>query len=113
MRVLLWFPTTRLVRFLAVVAAMLVVVHVGLQTWHYRVHELPWVARDLFDLDEENNIPAWYGAALMLLGSLLLAMIANARRQEKASDVRYWLGLSIGFVVISLGKDASLTDAFE
>jgi hypothetical protein len=50
--------------------ASLITVHVVLTVIHYEISELPWLVRELFDVDEEESIPTWFSSAILLLASL-------------------------------------------
>jgi hypothetical protein len=59
-----------------------------------------------FDLDTEGNIPTWYSSTLLLLCSGLMFLIANL--QDVTSQQRYWLGLAIVFLILSLDEAAAI-----
>lgn len=107
------FPAWPLLRLLIAVSVGVLGIDVAIQWWHYRVHTLPWLFTQLFDVDLEDNIPTWFSTSLLLLISMLLAMIAGGRRREKSPDAGRWLGLSVVFLAVSLIKDASLHEAVE
>ena len=66
----------------------------------------------LFELDNENNIPTWYSSVLLLLSAVLLALTAHA--QPAASPwTRYWWGLSLIFLLLSVDEAASLHEKFN
>jgi hypothetical protein len=59
---------------------------------------------DLFDLDTEGNIPTWYASMSLLLCSMLLAVIAFAK---KITDKKYhfhWIILSILFLIFAMDE---------
>lgn len=62
----------------------------------------------LFDVNTELNVPTWYSSAMLLLCSLLLAVIAVARHQERRRYVAHWRGLAIIFLLLSIDEVASL-----
>jgi hypothetical protein len=81
-------------------------IHVVLQIWHYEFEKLPWLLRQIFDVDEEDTIPTWYSANALLLTSGLLYLISQRKRIDKDPWVRYWYGLTIGFVFLSMDEIA-------
>lgn len=107
------FPARRVAGVLGVAALLLVAAHVTLQTINFRVHPLPWLPLDLLDLGLENNVPAWFAAALMLLAAALAGIQAGARRRAGGADAGAWLGLSLGLVAVSIGKDADVLEAIQ
>lgn len=98
---------------LSIVVATLLLVHIGLTVYHYTVSELPWLLRQLFDVDEENNIPTWYSSAALLLTSFVLALqTAGSRRRADGLSV-YWAGLTAGFLLLSLDEMAGLHETLN
>jgi hypothetical protein len=61
-----------------------------------------------FDLDGEQNIQAWFQTALLLLCSILLWLIASAKRLVAESYLRHWQLLALIFLGLSLDEAASL-----
>ncbi len=61
-----------------------------------------------FDLDGEQNIPAWFQTALLLLCSILLWLIASAKRLAADGYLRHWQVLALIFLGLSLDEAASL-----
>ncbi|MEW5766923.1 MAG: hypothetical protein AB1797_04760 [bacterium] len=58
----------------------------------------------LFDVDEENNIPTWYSAFILLLCSILLAVIAAAKKIDRAHYVAHWKFLAFIFLFLSMDE---------
>ncbi|MEA5450050.1 hypothetical protein VB780_15825 [Leptolyngbya sp. CCNP1308] len=57
---------------------------------------------ELFSLDEELNIPAWYSSFMLLSASLLLAVITSIKKTDKYFS--YWKSLSLIFLFLSLDE---------
>lgn len=96
-----------------VTVAALISIHVALTVVHYEVEKLPWLLRQLFDVDEEDSIPTWYSASALLLTSLLLAWWA-VDRSSRADPLRYqWWGLAVGFAGLSLDEIAGLHETLN
>jgi hypothetical protein len=72
------------------IVVALLLAHIGLQTFHYRVHELPWLLTDLFDVDEEEGFPTWLSAMLLLVSSVLLFAIARGERAREQRFIWHW-----------------------
>lgn len=64
--------------------------------------------RQLFNMDGEANLPAWYSSVLLLCASLLLAVIALAKTRMKDAFRWYWWGLAAGFAWLSADEAAQL-----
>ncbi len=98
---------------LLLVALVLLACHAGLTLYHYRVEPLPWLLRQLFDVDQENNLPTWYSGFLLLVATALLWLCA---RQRKAVGDRWsvqWLALSGGFLLMSLDEVAGVHETIN
>ncbi len=101
---------TYYMRTLAVIALLLVCTHLALYCYHYLSEKLPWLLRQLFDLDEENNLPTWFSHFLLLNNAFVLCIIASNLAQEKRY---YWWALAIGFLVLSIDEVAGLHETFH
>ncbi|MEM9003172.1 MAG: hypothetical protein AAGE59_06545 [Cyanobacteria bacterium P01_F01_bin.86] len=63
----------------------------------------------LFNLDNEVNLPAWYSSCALFLCALLLGLIAAAPTRNGHEKSRYgWLGLSLIFFFLSLDEAISI-----
>jgi hypothetical protein len=69
---------------------------------------VPWDLYQLFDVGQENNIPAWFSAGMLLLGAYLLATIALSLRYLDRRASRMWFGLAAIFAYLSLDEAARL-----
>ena len=49
---------------------------------------------NLFNLDGEMNVPAWYSSSTLLLCSILLGLIANHKMREGDGYSLHWVGLA-------------------
>ena len=58
----------------------------------------------LFDLDEERNIPTLYASITLLFCSVLLSIIAFARKNGSMSAFLQWLGLAGIFLFLSIDE---------
>jgi hypothetical protein len=61
-----------------------------------------------FDLDKEGNIPTWYAASTLLVCSILLATIAQAKKTQGALYTLYWRVLALIFLCLSLDEAAEI-----
>jgi len=62
----------------------------------------------LFDIEQENNIPSFFSAALLLLASLLLAVIAVMKRKSPAPYTLQWAILAFTFLYLAVDEAASI-----
>ncbi len=102
-----------LVWLLTAIMAALLAAHVMLQVWHHEWHRLPWLLRQFFDVDEEDSLPTWFGASLLLLASALLFLIARRKRADRDPWTRHWYGLSLAFAVLSMDEVAGLHETLN
>ena len=63
-----------------------------------------------FDLDREENIPTWYAASTLLVCSILLATIAQAKKTQGAPHALYWSVLALMFLCLSLDEATEIHD---
>lgn len=78
----------------------------------YTGHDTMYGLATFFELDQEHNLPTWFSSAILCLSALLLAVIATL---EPAGSrwTRYWWGLSLIFLVLSLDEVASIHEKFN
>jgi hypothetical protein len=61
-------------------------------------------AVNYFSLSEECNFPTWFSSMILLADSFILAWIAATKGPAKSEFRRYWIGLSIIFLYISIDE---------
>ena len=61
-----------------------------------------------FDLDQENNLPTYFSSINLLLAAVLLSIVALVNADSGSPDTRYWWGLAVGFLLMSVDEAASL-----
>lgn len=101
------------IRWLVISTVLMLCVHSLLTIVHYKFFELPWLLRELFDVDEEESIPTWFSSALLLLTSLVLFVTASLARQSKDSHAAYWFGLGLGFGFMSADEIAGFHETLN
>jgi hypothetical protein len=104
---------SKFVGVLWIIVGSMLGIHVLLNLIHYQVHDLPWLARQIFDVDEEDSFPTWYSASALLLTSLILWINARAHRNLGSSLRWHWYGLSIGFLVLSVDEIAGMHETLN
>jgi hypothetical protein len=65
----------------------------------------------IFDVGEERSIPTWFESIQFLLCSILLAVVAVAKKQRNDRYTLHWSFLSIIFLLLSLDEVASIHEA--
>lgn len=96
-------------RTLAVTALVLVLAHItGQVTKYVWEHDTAYGLIRLFDVDNENNIPSYFSASLLLVAALLLTFITALKKTTHAAYAFQWALLSLGFLYLSIDEAASL-----
>jgi hypothetical protein len=65
----------------------------------------------IFDVGEERSIPTWFESIQFLLCSILLAVVAVAKKQRNDRYILHWSVLSIILMLLSLDEVASIHEA--
>lgn len=92
----------RTTRWLAIAATGLIVVHILLQIAFDPQERSTLV--NLFNVGLERNVPTFYASFLWVLAALLTALTAKFVKGENSADARYWWGLTLCFIGISIDE---------
>ncbi len=95
------------------VAIVFMAIHTTLAYYHYQIDELPWLLRQLFDLDEENNLPTWFSGFILLVNAILLWACAREKKTRDDRWYRHWYALAIGFLVLSIDEIAGVHETIN
>jgi hypothetical protein len=96
--------------FLLFMAVLLLSLHLGLYWYNYQVEELEWLLLQLFDMDEENNLPTWFSSFLLLNNAFLLYLVAKS---ELVQDRLHWGLMSAGFLLLAIDEVAGLHETLN
>ena len=96
--------------FLLLVSLVLVIAHTALYTYSEYVEEVPFLILQLFDLDEENNLPTWWSGFLLLNVAFFVFIAASANRDKTR---RYWFAIAAGFLILAIDEVAGLHESFN
>ncbi len=88
----------------------LIAIHSGLYVYNYQVEELPWLLLQLFDLDEENNIPTWFSSFLLFNCSVVLYVSAHGVNNKFRLQ---WFLLAVGFFILAIDEVAGIHESFN
>ncbi len=66
----------------------------------------------LVHLDHEHNIPTYFSVLLMLFAALILALIFEFNRKQKAPHVWKWAILSFGFIFMAFDEAFQVHEKF-
>ena len=103
-------PTRAYSATLLFISIGLVAIHCSLHYYHHEIEEVPWLIMQLFDLDEENNLPTWFSGFLLLNNALLLFSYSQT---SGISHRLQWKLLALGFLVLSIDEVAGLHESFH
>ena len=71
------------------------------------------VARRVFGLSEERNIPTLFSSVILLASSMLLGYIAYLTRLTGGRYIMYWAVLSLGFLFLSIDETAYIHETLS
>jgi hypothetical protein len=104
-------PAKVLLVLLSVVAVMLAI-SLPLQfLTHQTDVDVPERVLKAFDFDQENNLPTWFATVLLLTCSTVLFLIFRAYLVERDPQAKWWGGLSLAFLYLSIDEASSLHEA--
>lgn len=107
------FSSDKLIKRLAISCALLLAIHTFLTVLHYGFVDLPWLLRELFDVDEEESIPTWFSSMLLLITAIVLFLVSILCKQRKDANAKYWLGLGFGFAFMSIDEIAGFHETLN
>lgn len=84
-----------------------------MQAYHYNFQELPWLLREIFDVDEEESFSTWFSAVILLICSALLFLIALSKNKIRETGTLYWYGLAFGFCILSMDEVVGIHETFN
>lgn len=103
-------PVKNYLRLLLGTVVGLVTIHCILNYYTHSISEVPWLLHQLFELDEENNVPTWFSSFLLLNNALVTLFMAQARADGLKIQ---WRLLSAGFLMLAIDEVAGLHESFH
>ena len=98
-----------IVRLLGTVAVFLILANIAAQcVRHITSHESVYGLIPLFNVDQENNLPSYFSASLLLISAVLLSIISIEKRKTQAMWALHWIILAFTFLYLSIDEAASL-----
>jgi len=93
-------------RALLIVTAILVVLSIAGQVAVYYLPDFPLrdTLANLFDVDNEENLPTLYSVLMFLVAALLCGFIARAHSRADGRNVRYWSALSVVLALFAIDE---------
>ncbi len=68
---------------------------------------------DLFSVNAEETIPTWYATLLLFFSAVILGVITAVKHQHHDPYTRYWTGLTLIFLYLSLDEGAVIHELFS
>lgn len=103
----------KFIQVLWVTVIVLLSIHILLSLVHYRLNELPWLLRQIFDVDEEASFPTWYSSIALFITSGVLWVNARAHRNVGSPLRWYWDVLAVGFLFLSIDEIAGIHETLN
>lgn len=66
---------------------------------------------DVFSVNREESIPTWYSTINLFLAAALLLWVALMKRVHREPFARYWAGLAVIFLYLSMDEGAAIHEA--
>ena len=106
-----WFTPERAALTLGAVVAALVLMHlVSMQAYLNPAlglderFDLRYWQLAIFDLDEEESFGIWFSSGILFFAGVLLLNQARALRPNSPGEHRWWFGLGLAFVFLSVDE---------
>ena len=104
----------RVALFLAALAGLLLIAHLGAEAVRTTVGEnLPDRATAIWNLDEENNVPTWFASIVLALVGLGLVFVGLMKYQERDRHWWQWVAIALIPLFLSLDDMAQLHEALS
>lgn len=71
-----------------------------------------WETVRLFNINRESSIPTWYASSLLLMAAGLLGLVAYTKRANREPYWRYWVGLAVIFMYLSIDEASAIHEIF-
>jgi hypothetical protein len=107
------YAVNRLPLKLTIIMLVLAACHIAVMIVHYTMTELPWLLRELFDLDEEQSFGTWFTVVILLFAARLLLLQARRLRGAKLPHHMSWMILGLGFCFLSLDEVVGLHETLN
>ena len=92
--------------FVALVAIELTIVAVNFLDWRFGMPSR--LMHDLFYLDGEANIPAWFSSSQLLIAGLIVGLAAFAGQSQRHPSRLFFLVVAVGAVFLSMDEVATV-----
>lgn len=91
----------------------LLAAHTIIAYYHFEIGRIPWLFRQIVDLDEENNLPSWYSGTALFITTVFIWLCAREKRAIEDPWARQWYVLTAGFLFLAIDEIAGLHEMFN
>ena len=111
---MLSIPTQKIVKFLFITTIILNLLGLLRNIFEYVLKfEYGTELLEVFNLNEEQNIPAWYSSVILLFCGVIIYIISLDKKNSQDRFYRHWLWLSVIFFYLSLDESISIHEEFK
>ncbi len=103
----------KILNVLSLTAAFLLSMHAILVTYNYTIDEVTWYFLQLFDVNEEHNLPTWFSGFNLVVATSLLGVIVMDKRNMSDAMKGRWTILFAGFCFLSIDEIAGLHESLN
>ena len=103
-----WLP-----RVCWIALSFLVLIHLVVWTYNYRVHELPDYLTELVDVDNEQSLENGYSSFALAIAGYLTLAVAGRRKREADRDARLWSVLGVGLCAMAIEEVAGIHESIN
>ncbi len=103
----------KIVARLSMAAGFLIIMHGLLVTYNYLIEETPWYLLQLFDMNEEHNLPTWFSGFNLLIATAFLGIVTRDKRLSGDHMKGRWTILFLGFCFLSIDEIAGLHESLN
>lgn len=98
---------------LTLVATILLSAHAVVMTYDIMVEDVPFLLRQIVDVNDEHNLPTWFSGFNLLLATAALG-VCTRWRSELRDPVRFrWAVLFWGFLFLSIDEIAGIHESIN
>ena len=103
----------KLVMGLSFVATFLLCAHGLAVCYNYLVEETPWYLLQMFDVNEEHNLPTWFSGFNLLIATTFLWIASREKRIGNDSMAGRWTVLFAIFCFLSIDEIAGIHESIN
>jgi len=103
----------KLISGLTFVATFLLCAHALLMCYNYLVDETPWYLLQMFDVNEEHNLPTWFSGFNLMISTTLVWIISRSKKASNDSMAGRWTVLLVVFSFLSIDEIAGIHESIN